>query len=425
MARRRGETGSVPPLQARIGLVTDSSRLATTLKDQLGEVRVLRRLADLVFETKSALFIVDTMVPDFAIWPAPLLLNPAAYDKPWIFLVGHSTGGRRLLSLPPDTALFDRSKEKEEQLVSYVQRRLDPQSAKRMERLEYLEGLRTFIVSMENGRTYALKLDDVAEADSSAPVRWRIGRNRNYFAVTQESGNTLEVPWDEVLFHSEPQYEYYKGNREGEVDRASMIGERVRALRNARGLNITQLAERAGMQRPNVSRLEAGRHLPSLETLERIAEAMGVPVAELVTNRVESSGSPVDVHRATVGKESAPQDAHIIRLKVEREPQWKHDPAVLAAESSTGGTVVHATAHWLDHVFRCRVEYEIFNDRLTLIIEESRGFTRPITVLLQSRRSDEQVESPPFLPRSGEQVTVADGKAIFPRDISEMALRLT
>jgi transcriptional regulator with XRE-family HTH domain len=36
------------------------------------------------------------------------------------------------------------------------------------------------------------------------------------------------------------------------------------------------------MHPPNLSRLESGKHVPSLETLERVAGALGVRVADLV-----------------------------------------------------------------------------------------------------------------------------------------------
>ena len=35
---------------------------------------------------------------------------------------------------------------------------------------------------------------------------------------------------------------------------------------------------------PNLSRLETGTHVPSLETLERVAAALGVRVADLVAS---------------------------------------------------------------------------------------------------------------------------------------------
>ena len=40
-----------------------------------------------------------------------------------------------------------------------------------------------------------------------------------------------------------------------------------------------------GLKVPNLSRLENGRHLPSLETLEKVADAFGMPVAALVVAR--------------------------------------------------------------------------------------------------------------------------------------------
>lgn len=60
---------------------------------------------------------------------------------------------------------------------------------------------------------------------------------------------------------------------------------RLRELRKRKGLTITELARRGEMERPNLSRIEHGKHRPSLETLERLSEALGVPVAELVRNR--------------------------------------------------------------------------------------------------------------------------------------------
>lgn len=157
-------------------------------------------------------------------------------------------------------------------------------SDKRLARVLYLENLRSFVVEMQDRRGYVLRVDDLAEADGSRVLRWRLGAGRHYFSVVQESGNRLEVPWDTVLYHCEPAYEYYKGNKQGEsaTSRAQRIGERVRAERAQRAMTIGQLAERAGLQRPNLSRLEHGRHAPSLETLERVAQALGVPVARLV-----------------------------------------------------------------------------------------------------------------------------------------------
>ena len=57
---------------------------------------------------------------------------------------------------------------------------------------------------------------------------------------------------------------------------------RVKALRLQQELTTTELARRAGMAPPNLHRLERGVHEPTLATLKRIAEALGVPVDTLM-----------------------------------------------------------------------------------------------------------------------------------------------
>jgi DNA-binding XRE family transcriptional regulator len=60
------------------------------------------------------------------------------------------------------------------------------------------------------------------------------------------------------------------------------LGARVRELRVAAGLTQAELARRTGIHRPNIARVEAGRHTPSLETLARLAAAIGVPTASVL-----------------------------------------------------------------------------------------------------------------------------------------------
>src|SRR4051794_10194571 len=73
--------------------------------------------------------------------------------------------------------------------------------------------------------------------------------------------------------------------RKPDADRAlaACAAERVRFARTKAGLSQEDLARRAGLARPNVARLEAGRHLLSLSTLRRVAEALSVSLAFFVT----------------------------------------------------------------------------------------------------------------------------------------------
>lgn len=57
---------------------------------------------------------------------------------------------------------------------------------------------------------------------------------------------------------------------------------RIRSLREAAGLRSVDVAAAAGMARSNYARLEAGRHQPGLDTLRRVAAALGARVADLL-----------------------------------------------------------------------------------------------------------------------------------------------
>ena len=56
----------------------------------------------------------------------------------------------------------------------------------------------------------------------------------------------------------------------------------LRRLRVKRGMSQQALAEKSGLSREYVARLETGQHNPSLATLQKFAKALGVPVTALL-----------------------------------------------------------------------------------------------------------------------------------------------
>lgn len=57
-----------------------------------------------------------------------------------------------------------------------------------------------------------------------------------------------------------------------------LIGERIRNLREKKGLTQGDIEERSGLLRCYTSRVENGHTVPSLETIEKIARALEVPL---------------------------------------------------------------------------------------------------------------------------------------------------
>ena len=56
------------------------------------------------------------------------------------------------------------------------------------------------------------------------------------------------------------------------------IGQRVKALRLLADLSQDELAQRAGLQRTHIGRIEGGKYAVTLEVIQAIAEALGMTV---------------------------------------------------------------------------------------------------------------------------------------------------
>ncbi len=63
---------------------------------------------------------------------------------------------------------------------------------------------------------------------------------------------------------------------------AKAFGERVRELREERGLSQEALADLAGLHRTHVSLIERAQRSARLETIEALAKALKVTAAELM-----------------------------------------------------------------------------------------------------------------------------------------------
>ncbi|GAA4428915.1 helix-turn-helix domain-containing protein [Actinokineospora soli] len=70
---------------------------------------------------------------------------------------------------------------------------------------------------------------------------------------------------------------------------ARQLGAQVRALREQRGWTQDQLAHAAAMTQPGVARFEAGGTVPTLQVIERLAEALDAELLVLLSPKVGDS----------------------------------------------------------------------------------------------------------------------------------------
>lgn len=85
------------------------------------------------------------------------------------------------------------------------------------------------------------------------------------------------------------------------VSVSMQIGQRLRTLREHESLSQGDIEERTGLLRCYISRVENGHTIPSLETLERLASALDMPLYELF---FEGENLPL---RSSPGKRTAEQ----------------------------------------------------------------------------------------------------------------------
>lgn len=60
-----------------------------------------------------------------------------------------------------------------------------------------------------------------------------------------------------------------------------IIGTRLKQLREERNLSQSEVERRAGLERCYIERVESGHAVPSVTTLERLAEALELPLYQL------------------------------------------------------------------------------------------------------------------------------------------------
>ena len=72
-----------------------------------------------------------------------------------------------------------------------------------------------------------------------------------------------------------------------------MVGVRIRELRTARGMTLTELARTAGLSAGLISQVERGLTDPILETLRRVARVLDVPLFSLFREPEAEPGAVV------------------------------------------------------------------------------------------------------------------------------------
>jgi XRE family transcriptional regulator, regulator of sulfur utilization len=124
-----------------------------------------------------------------------------------------------------------------------------------------------------------------------------------------------------------------------DVDATSVaaIGGRVRALREAMGLSLRDLAERCGVSAPMLSQVERGETSPTLQIATRIAAGLDLRLSQLL--RLDEDGAVTIVRAAERRQGPANVRGHRYEVLTAPLPGQRAELSrhVLAPGAATGG----------------------------------------------------------------------------------------
>jgi transcriptional regulator with XRE-family HTH domain len=111
--------------------------------------------------------------------------------------------------------------------------------------------------------------------------------------ITIATTSRLEVLSFYVIVSPHAAYDFAQGIR-------MVIGEKLKALREQKDLSQGEIEKRTGLLRCYVSRVENGHTVPSVDTLEKMARALEVPMYRLFTDdeHVKKPNIPAEAVRS-------------------------------------------------------------------------------------------------------------------------------
>ena len=136
------------------------------------------------------------------------------------------------------------------------------------------------------------------------------------------------------------------------------VGNRVRTVRQERGLSLRALAGRCDLSPNAISLIERSISSPSISTLHRIAQGLGVPITSLLTK--PTGGAKLILTRRDERERSGSASVLLEKLASGLEQQTLASFAVtLKAGAGSGKWIMAHSGHELVFCLKGELEYSI------------------------------------------------------------------
>lgn len=154
-----------------------------------------------------------------------------------------------------------------------------------------------------------------------------------------------------------------------------VIGKNIREIREEKGLSLTQTAERAGLAKSALSKIETGRSSPPIATLLRIAKVLNVPIVRFFAPN--SANPPYVLTRAGEGKNLSMQGSKFgysyEALSLGKKDK-KAEPFLLTIRSDDPKGFFYHDGQEFIYMLSGEMSFKIGNDELILRTGDSLYF---------------------------------------------------
>lgn len=140
------------------------------------------------------------------------------------------------------------------------------------------------IVSFENGDEIKIPIENLT-LFGFTDIEWTKLSFNPFEIIIPANPHSLEIPWDNLRVITDKEFAKYLAEKSEE--QSKLIGVKVKRLREKKGINSKELAERAGIAPQTISRIEQGHTDVSFATLRKILAAMGYSLKDLADQEKE------------------------------------------------------------------------------------------------------------------------------------------
>lgn len=138
-------------------------------------------------------------------------------------------------------------------------------SYQKIKNAEFSNG--NIIVSFQNGDKATIKMDLILKSVDLL------------FTDHEIIIPVINIPWDHLRVITDLEFGKHLANES--VKQSKLIGKKIKKLREERGINSKELAERADVTPQTITRIENGQTDVGFSTLRKILTAMGCSLKDL------------------------------------------------------------------------------------------------------------------------------------------------